>query len=115
MPVKILPSLADLVSGTVSLRDARELDIKDLLGRPKIEIDMGAICDYLQGSVVLVTGAAGSIGSELCRQLARFDPGRLVLVDHDESSLYDLHERLRDHGVPALRASAPRTSCRNAS
>jgi FlaA1/EpsC-like NDP-sugar epimerase len=98
VPVKILPSLADLVSGTISLRDARELDIKDLLGRPKIEIDMAGICDYLQGSSVLVTGAAGSIGSELCRQIARFDPGRLVLVDHDESSLYDLHERLTTMG-----------------
>jgi FlaA1/EpsC-like NDP-sugar epimerase len=98
VPVKILPSLVDLVSGSISLRDARELDIKDLLGRPKIGIDMGAICDYLQGSVVLVTGAAGSIGSELCRQIAKFDPGRLVLVDHDESSLYDLHERLQSMG-----------------
>jgi FlaA1/EpsC-like NDP-sugar epimerase len=98
LPVKILPSMADLVSGTVSLRDARELDIKDLLGRPKIQIDMAAICDYLQGSTVLVTGAAGSIGSELCRQVAAFDPGRLILVDHDESSLYNLHERLQATG-----------------
>ena len=115
VPIKILPSLADLVSGTVSLRDARDLDIKDLLGRPNIETDMGAICEYLQGSVVLVTGAGGSIGSELCRQVARFDPGRLVLVDHDESSLYDLHERLQSHGVPATTCSTPPTSCRNAS
>jgi FlaA1/EpsC-like NDP-sugar epimerase len=98
VPVKILPSLADLVSGTISLRDARDLDIKDLLGRPKIDTDMAAICDYLQGSTVLVTGAAGSIGSELCRQIARFDPGRLVLVDHDESSLFDLQQQLRGLG-----------------
>ncbi len=98
VPIKILPSLADLVSGTVSLGDARDLDIKDLLGRPKIETDLGAISDYIHGHTVLVTGAGGSIGSELCRQLARFDPGRLVLVDHDESSLYDLHERLQSLG-----------------
>jgi FlaA1/EpsC-like NDP-sugar epimerase len=98
VPVKVLPSLADLVSGAVSLRDTRDLEIKDLLDRPRIEIDMGAICDYVQGSTVLVTGAAGSIGSELCRQLARFDPGRLVLVDHDESSLYSLHEQLQGLG-----------------
>ena len=98
VPVKILPSLSDMVSGSITLRDARELDIKDLLGRPKIHIDMAAICEYLQGSVVLVTGAAGSIGSELCRQVAKFDPGRLVLVDHDESSLYDLHEKLQSMG-----------------
>jgi FlaA1/EpsC-like NDP-sugar epimerase len=98
VPVKILPSLSDLVSGTITLRDARELDIKDLLGRPKIDIDMAAICEYLEGSVVLVTGAGGSIGSELCRQVAKFDPGRLILVDHDESSLYDLHEKLQTLG-----------------
>ena len=74
------------------------MDLRDMLGRPKIETDMSAICEYLQGNVVLVTGAAGSIGSELCRQIARFDPGRLILVDHDESSLYDLHERLVETG-----------------
>lgn len=98
VPVKILPSLADLVNGTVSLGDARDLDIKDLLGRPKIETDVGAISKYVKGETVLVTGAGGSIGSELCRQLARFDPSRLVLLDHDESSLYDLHERLQKEG-----------------
>lgn len=98
VPVKILPSLADLVSGTVSLGDARDLDIKDLLGRPKIETELGRISDFIQGQTVFVTGAGGSIGSELCRQLARFDPGRLVLIDHDESSLYDLHERLQNQG-----------------
>ncbi len=98
VPIKILPSLAELVSGTVSLRDARDLDIKDLLGRPNIETDIGAISEYIQGHTVLVTGAGGSIGSELCRQIARFDPGRLVVIDHDESSLYDLHERLQNLG-----------------
>jgi len=99
VPIKILPSLADLVSGKASLRDARDLDIKDLLGRPTIETDIGAISDYIQGSTVLVTGAGGSIGSELCRQIAHFDPCRLILVDHDESSLYDLHERLQNAGA----------------
>lgn len=98
IPVKILPSLADLVSGHVSLRDARDLDIDDLLGRPKIETDLGRISDFVQGHTVLVTGAGGSIGSELCRQLAHFDPGRLILIDHDESSLYDLHESLQNQG-----------------
>jgi FlaA1/EpsC-like NDP-sugar epimerase len=98
VPIKITPGLVDLVSGTVSLCDARDLDIKDLLGRPGIETDVGAISDYIQGHTVLVTGAGGSIGSELCRQIARFDPGRLILVDHDESSLYDLHERLQNRG-----------------
>jgi FlaA1/EpsC-like NDP-sugar epimerase len=98
VPIKILPSLAELVSGTVSLRDARDLDIKDLLGRPNVETDVGAISEYIQGHTVLVTGAGGSIGSELCRQIARFAPRRLVVVDHDESSLYDLHESLQSVG-----------------
>ncbi len=98
VPVKITPSLADLVSGTVSLCDARDLDIKDLLGRPGIGTDVGAISDYIQGRTVLVTGAGGSIGAELCGQIARFDPRRLILVDHDESSLYNLHERLQNRG-----------------
>jgi FlaA1/EpsC-like NDP-sugar epimerase len=98
VPIKILPSLAELVSGKVSLGDARDLDIKDLLGRPSIETDIGAISEQIQGQTVLVTGAGGSIGSELCRQIARFDPWRLVVIDHDESSLYDLHERLQNQG-----------------
>ena len=98
VPIKILPSLAELVSGTVSLGDARDLDVKDLLGRPSIETDIGAISEHIQGHTVLVTGAGGSIGSELCRQIARFDPRHLVVVDHDESSLYDLHERLQSQG-----------------
>ncbi len=98
VPLKILPSLAELVSGKVSLDDARDLDIRDLLGRPSVETDIGALSEFIQGHTVLVTGAGGSIGSELCRQIARFDPGRLVMVDHDESSLYDLHERLQSQG-----------------
>jgi FlaA1/EpsC-like NDP-sugar epimerase len=98
VPIKILPSLAELVSGTVSLRDARDLDIRDLLGRPNIETNVGAISEYIQGHTVLVTGAGGSIGSELCRQIAKFSPRRLVVVDHDESSLYALHESLQNLG-----------------
>jgi FlaA1/EpsC-like NDP-sugar epimerase len=98
VPIKVLPSLAELVSGTVSLRDARDLDIKDLLGRPNVETNVGAISEYIQGQCVLVTGAGGSIGSELCRQIARFAPRQLVVVDHDESSLYDLHESLQSVG-----------------
>ncbi|OFW62046.1 MAG: hypothetical protein A2133_09420 [Actinobacteria bacterium RBG_16_64_13] len=98
VPIKILPSLADLVSGVVSLRDARDLDIKDLLGRPNIETNVGAISEYIQGHTVLVTGAGGSIGSELCLQIARFSPRRLVVIDHDESSLYALHESLQNVG-----------------
>jgi FlaA1/EpsC-like NDP-sugar epimerase len=98
VPIKIHPSLAELVSGVVSFGDARDLEIQDLLGRPKIETDLLAITDYIRGRTVLVTGAGGSIGSELCLQLAHFEPRELVLLDHDESALYDLHERLQTTG-----------------
>jgi len=96
--IKILPSLADLVSGTISLGDVRALDIKDLLGRPQIQTNVGAISEHIQGQCVMVTGAGGSIGSELSRQIARFNPSKLILVDHDESSLYQLHEGLQTLG-----------------
>lgn len=96
LPIKILPSVAELVSGTVTLRDARDLDLTDLLCRPKVEIEVGAISECIHDRPVLVTGAGGSIGSELCLQIARFEPSLLVLVDHDESALYELHERLQN-------------------
>jgi FlaA1/EpsC-like NDP-sugar epimerase len=95
VPLKVIPSLVDMVAGRASFADAREIDIKDLLGRKKIEIDVGGILSEIHGRSVLVTGAGGSIGSEMCRQIAGLHPDRLVLVDHDESSLYALHETLR--------------------
>jgi len=98
LPMKVLPSVTELVSGTVSLRDARDLDVRDLLGRPSVETDVGAISECIQGHTVLVTGGGGSIGSELCLQIAQYDPGKLVIIDHDESSLYDLHEHLQNMG-----------------
>lgn len=95
VPIKTLPSLTELVDGTASLADARALHIEDLLGRPKAQTDLADITAYLRGRRVLVTGAGGSIGSELVRQIAGFLPAELVLVDRDESALYDLHEQLR--------------------
>ncbi len=96
--LKTLPSLGDLVNGEASLADARELRIEDLLGRPKAEIDVEAIAEFIRGRRVLITGAAGSIGSELSRQISAFHPAQLVLVDKDESALYQLHEDLRKLG-----------------
>lgn len=93
--VQTLPSLADLASGRVTVQDFRELDIEDLLGRPPVAPDRALMESKATGKVVLVTGAGGSIGSELCRQLLRLQPRRLLLVDHNEFGLYSIHQELQ--------------------
>lgn len=95
-------AVGDAVHG---LSDLRRVDIEDLLGREPVEIDLKGIGDTLQGKVVAVTGAAGSIGSELCRQIIRFSPARLVLMDMDESRLYEMYLELRmiDTVAPVMR------------
>ncbi|MDH3706932.1 MAG: polysaccharide biosynthesis protein [Acidimicrobiia bacterium] len=95
--VRALPQVHELFDGKVGLSDIRPLTEADLLGRHEIDTDIDAIAGYLTGQRVLVTGAGGSIGSELCRQIHRFGPASLVLLDRDESALHatqlDLHGR----------------------
>ena len=93
--VKILPALHEMLSGRVDLADVRDVRLEDLLGRDPVEIDTQAIESYLRGRSVLVTGAAGSIGGELCRQIAKFGPEQLVLLDHEETGLYEIHRELQ--------------------
>jgi FlaA1/EpsC-like NDP-sugar epimerase len=88
--VRALPPLAELFGNTVGVADIRPLTEADLLGRHEIDTDIDAIAGYLTGQRVLVTGAGGSIGSELCRQIARFAPDQLVMVDRDESALHSV-------------------------
>lgn len=88
LDLKILPAVAELASGFVQLTDIRDLDLADLLGRRQIELNLDEIAGYLTGRRVLVTGAGGSIGSELCRQLLRFRPAELIMLDRDESALH---------------------------
>ena len=83
----VLPSAGEMLGGAKGT-DLRGLDVRDLLGRRPIELDHGAIADSIQGRTILVTGAGGSIGSELCRQIARFGPAKLYLLDRDESALH---------------------------
>ncbi len=88
--VKIMPALIDLINGKVSIKSLRDVDIDDLLGRDPVKLDLKGISTFLEERIVLVTGAGGSIGSELCRQIAGFKPRRLVLVDIYENSLFEL-------------------------
>ena len=93
--VRTLPGLSDLASGRVTVQDIRELDIEDLLGREPVPPQPELLARNLAGRTVLVTGAGGSIGSELCRQIVRVQPERLLLLDHSEFALYSIHEELR--------------------
>ena len=93
--VRTLPGLADLASGRVTVQDIKELDIEDLLGRDPVPPDTTLLTRTLAGKVVLVTGAGGSIGSELCRQILMQGPRQLLLLDHNEYGLYSIHQELQ--------------------
>ncbi len=102
-----IPSLNEIARGRVSIKDLRDVDYKDLLGREPVDLDMDRIAGYLAGKTVLVTGAGGSIGSELCRQIMRFGPESLLLLDSSEFSLYTVqmeleHERNFKNYTPLL-------------
>ncbi len=95
LPFRTLPELQDLVSGKASLKDLRDVKIEDLLGREPVKLNWQAITDATQRQTVLVSGGGGSIGSELCRQIGRLKPGRLIIVDHSEFNLYSIEMELR--------------------
>jgi FlaA1/EpsC-like NDP-sugar epimerase len=95
VPVKTLPGLHELIAGDVDLTtQIRPVQVEDVLGREPVEVDLASVASYLRGKTVLVTGAGGSIGSELCRQIARVEPSRLVLVDSAETSLFEIEREL---------------------
>lgn len=93
---RTLPGLADLTSGRVTVQDLRELDIEDLLGREAVAPQPALLREHLGNQSILVTGAGGSIGSELCRQIVRERPRQLLLLDHSEFALYAIHRELED-------------------
>ncbi len=103
--VMTVPAYSDIVSGKVSVSQLREVELDDLLGRDPVQLDEAQLSGFLKGKTVLVTGAGGSIGAELCRQIARFEPARLVLVENSEYALYLIEQEFRDR-QPALQVIA---------
>lgn len=99
--VTSMPSLEELASGRLSVEKLKQIDVVDLLGRDEVKLDIEAIQDQITNKTILVTGAGGSIGSEICRQIMKFNPKRLMLLGHGENSIYlinrELFEKYRKH------------------
>ncbi len=91
---RTVPGIDELINGKVTVSQIRKVRIEDLLGRDPVRLDMDLIGRYIQGRIVMVTGAGGSIGSEMCRQIARFDPANLVLVEQAENPLFEIEREL---------------------
>lgn len=100
--IRVLPGFHELVTGRVGLSDIREVQLEDLLGREPVEIEAHKVERYLKGKVVLVTGAAGSIGSELCRQITKFSPQKLLALDQDETGLFHMQRELQERSHAEL-------------
>lgn len=99
LKVIVLPTLDEVLQGHTGLRDLRALTIEDLIGRRPIDTEVESITSYLRGNTVLVTGAGGSIGSELCKQISRFDPAKLIMLDRDETGLQLAQIGVSGHGL----------------
>lgn len=93
---QILPMLEDLVTGKVSVNEFRDVQVDDLLGRDPVELDIESISEFITNKIILVTGAGGSIGSEICRQIAKFNPKQLILLGHGENSIYSIEMELKE-------------------
>jgi FlaA1/EpsC-like NDP-sugar epimerase len=102
VPLKVLPSVAELMNGEPQLNDVRDLSIDDLLGRQPIATDLASVVELIRGRRVLVTGGGGSIGSEIVRQVAEYGPSRLLVLDRDETNLFDAMAAIGDRGTAVL-------------
>lgn len=111
--VKVVPGLYELIDGKVSIDNIRNVDLEDLLRREPVRLDIDGIAHYLAGKRVLVTGAGGSVGSELCRQVARLGPRSLLLLGRGENSIYEIHRELKE-GYPQLALEPIIADIRNA-
>ena len=110
--LKRLPGIYQLVNGDVSISNLKEVDVNDLLGREPVNVDLDSIMGYVSGKTVMVTGGGGSIGSELCRQIASHNPKQLVIVDIYENSTYDIQNELKVK-FPELKLAVLIASVRN--
>ncbi len=99
---KTLPGIYQIINGTVGVAQIREVGVEDILGREPVEVDLKKIAGYISGKPVLVTGAGGSIGSELCRQISRLQPSSLIMIDQSEGSLFEIEQEfLTEHHFSA--------------
>lgn len=93
--LKIMPGVYDIISGDINVNSIRQVQVEDLLGRDPVSVDLEEVAGYVSGETVFITGAGGSIGSEISRQIAKFSPGKLVLLGHGENSIFDIEQELR--------------------
>lgn len=93
--IKIIPGIYEIINNKISFDKIRSVEIKDLLGREEIKLDKQRVSNYIEGKTVLVTGGGGSIGSELCRQISKFDPKKLLILDIYENNAYDIQNELK--------------------
>ncbi len=93
--IQIMPMIEDVMTGKISVSELRNVEVEDLLGREPVELDISSINETITGATVLVTGAGGSIGSEICRQICNFNPSRLLLLGHGEFSIYNIDMELK--------------------
>lgn len=107
--VRILPGVQEIIDGQVSMNKIRDVQIEDLLGREPVNLNVSEIAGYIEDNVILVTGGGGSIGSELCRQIIKFEPRKLVILDIYENNAYDIQNELRrkypKHSIDVIIAS----------
>ncbi len=97
--IQALPGIYQMITGKVSVSDMRDVDVTDLLGREQVKVNLDEIVGYIEDDVVLVTGGGGSIGSELCRQIATHNPKRLIILDVYENNAYDIQQELKRRHV----------------
>ncbi len=103
--IKIIPSMPEIIKGQISVRDLREIQVEDLLGRKPVSLDTKSIEAFIKDKIVLITGAAGSIGSELSKQVAKFKPSTLLLLDQDETGIFNISKKIKNE-FPKLKFSS---------